>query len=116
MRMDVLEVPAVNGGWTASMRDKPRGGRENDLTKKKKGRRGEGEGEERRMTRRASLTPVVWTARTGRGKMTSWCSCCGWCGCRWEQSTKSDGEAQNMSPCDHFLPCNSRYSFTIYDL
>jgi hypothetical protein len=38
---------------------------------------------------RARLKPVAWTARAGRGELTSWRSCCGWCGCRWEQSTKS---------------------------
>ena len=59
--------------------------------KKKKWRRGGGEeGEERRMMRQARLKPVAWTARAGRGELTSWRSCCGWCGCRCEQSTKSE--------------------------
>ena len=40
--------------------------------------------------RRARLKPVAWTARAGRGELTSWRSCCGWCGCRCEQSTKSE--------------------------
>ena len=42
------------------------------------------------MMRRARLKPVAWTARAGRGELTSWRSCCGWCGCRCEQSTKSE--------------------------
>jgi hypothetical protein len=42
------------------------------------------------MMRRVRLKPVAWTARAGRGELTSWRSCCGWCGCLWEQSTKSE--------------------------